>query len=51
MDGKRCGDAALEVLRCVENARAGKPFERIGTAVARWYHESVMKQRTEKSVP
>ncbi|MPW23901.1 hypothetical protein GCT13_46330 [Paraburkholderia sp. CNPSo 3157] len=51
MDGKRCGEAALEVLRCVENARGGKPFERIGTAIARWYRESVMKQRTEKSVP
>jgi hypothetical protein len=47
MDGKRCGEAALEVLRCIENARAGKPFERIGTAVAHWYRESVLKQRME----
>ncbi|SKC83365.1 hypothetical protein SAMN05445504_3610 [Burkholderia sp. CF099] len=47
MDGKRCGEAALEVLRCIENARAGKPFERTGTAVARWYRESVLKQRME----
>ncbi|SDI70907.1 hypothetical protein SAMN04487926_12271 [Paraburkholderia steynii] len=47
MDGKRCGEAALEVLRCIENARAGKPFERIGTAVARWYRESVLAQRME----
>lgn len=47
MDGKRCGESALEVLRCIENARVGKPFERIGTAVARWYRESVMKQRME----
>ncbi|EUC18722.1 hypothetical protein [Paraburkholderia hospita] len=47
MDGKRCGEAALEVLRCIENARAGKPFERIGTAVARWYRESVLQRRME----
>jgi hypothetical protein len=48
MDGKRCGEAALAVLRCIENARAGKPFERIGTAVAHWYRESVAKQRMER---
>ncbi|CAG9269820.1 hypothetical protein [Paraburkholderia caribensis] len=50
MDGKRCGEAALEILRCIENARAGKPYERIGTVVARWYRESVMKQQMEKAV-
>ncbi|BEU27465.1 hypothetical protein [Paraburkholderia sp. 22B1P] len=50
-DGKRCGEAALEVLRCVENARAGKSFERIGNAVARWYRESVLQQRMECSTP
>ncbi|SKC93246.1 hypothetical protein [Paraburkholderia hospita] len=50
IEGKRCGDAALEVLKCIENARAGKPFERIGTAVAHWYRESVVKQRMERPV-
>jgi hypothetical protein len=43
-DGKRCGEGALAILTCLENAKAGKPFERIGTTVARWYRESVMKQ-------
>ncbi len=43
-DGKRCGDGALDILACLENAKAGKPFERIGTTVARWYRESVLKQ-------
>ncbi|MGT2476495.1 hypothetical protein [Paraburkholderia terrae] len=51
LDGKRCGEAALEALRCIENARAGKPYERVGTAVARWYRESVMKQRMGKAIP
>ncbi|OYD73669.1 UNVERIFIED_ORG: hypothetical protein BDU10_5350 [Burkholderia sp. CF145] len=45
-DGKRCGECALDILTCLENANAGKPVERIGTTVARWYRESVMKQRT-----
>ncbi|MBP0590380.1 hypothetical protein J8I87_11780 [Paraburkholderia sp. LEh10] len=51
MAGKRCGEAALEALRCVEDARAGKPYERMGTTVARWYRESVVKERTERSIP
>ncbi|MFP3588531.1 hypothetical protein SCB29_33590 [Paraburkholderia sp. SIMBA_055] len=51
MDGKRCGEAALEVLRCIEDARAGKPYERMGTTVARWYRESVVKERTERPIP
>jgi hypothetical protein len=51
MDGRRCGEAALEVLSCIENARAGKPFERIGTSVARWYRESVLKQRMDSPTP
>lgn len=44
-DSKRCGEYALDILACLENAKAGKPVERIGTTVARWYRESVMKQR------
>jgi len=51
MASKRCGDAALEVLRCIEDARAGQPYERRGTTVARWYRESVVKERTERSTP
>jgi len=51
MAGKRCGEAALEVLRCIEDARAGKPYERMGTTVARWYRESMVKERTETSIP
>lgn len=51
MAGKRCGEAALEVLRCIEDARAGKPYERMGTTVARWYRESVLKQGMERSIP
>ncbi|ACC75792.1 conserved hypothetical protein (plasmid) [Paraburkholderia phymatum STM815] len=50
MDGKRCGEAAQEALKCIENARARKPYERIGTSVARWYRESVLKQQMERSI-
>ncbi|RAS29760.1 hypothetical protein [Paraburkholderia bryophila] len=44
-DGKRCGEGALIVLECVEKARAGIPFTRIGTRVARSYRDAMLDAR------
>ncbi|CAE6872478.1 hypothetical protein R70211_01364 [Paraburkholderia domus] len=43
-DGKRCGDGALDVLKCLADTKAGKPFQRLSIMVARWYRESVLKE-------
>lgn len=34
-DGSRCGEGALEMLQCIEQAARGIEFERLGTKVAR----------------
>jgi hypothetical protein len=44
-DGKRCGEGALTVLECLEKARAGIPFTRIGTRVARSYRAAMLDAR------
>jgi hypothetical protein len=44
-DGKRCGEGALAVLECLEKARAGIPFARIGTRVARSYRDAMLVAR------
>lgn len=43
-DSKRCGDGAFDVLKCLEDTKAGKPLQRLSTMVARWYRESVLKK-------
>ncbi|MBP0590371.1 SgcJ/EcaC family oxidoreductase [Paraburkholderia sp. LEh10] len=43
------GQCALGILAYLENAEVGKPTERIGSTVARWYRESVMKRQAEVS--
>ncbi|MEZ2352232.1 hypothetical protein [Caballeronia sp. RCC_10] len=35
--GNRCGEAALEVLHCVEHAAMGKKYERLGTKAAQLF--------------
>jgi hypothetical protein len=44
-DGRRCGEGALAVLECVENAKMGFPYERLGTMVARSYRDGMLRQR------
>ncbi|SFU21024.1 hypothetical protein [Paraburkholderia aspalathi] len=44
-DGKCCGEGALTVLECLEKARAGIPFTRIGTRVARSYRDAMLDAR------
>lgn len=34
-DGSRCGEGALEILQCIEQAKLGIEFARLGTQVAR----------------
>ncbi|KVM96710.1 hypothetical protein WT06_07250 [Burkholderia anthina] len=43
-DGDVCGDGALDVLHCLEEAAVGRPIERTGTLVARVYRDAVMKE-------
>lgn len=43
-DGDVCGDGALDVLHCLEEAAAGRPIERTGTLVARVYRDAVLKE-------
>ncbi|TAL98800.1 MAG: hypothetical protein EPN73_02290 [Paraburkholderia sp.] len=50
-DGKRCGDGALDALKCLEDTKAGKPLQRLSTMVARWYRESVLKEDGRLRIP
>lgn len=34
-DGNRCGESALEILQCIEQATLGIEYEKLGTRVAR----------------
>jgi hypothetical protein len=44
-EGRRCGEGALAVLECVENAKMGLPYERLGTMVARSYRDGILRHR------
>ncbi|SDI70919.1 hypothetical protein SAMN04487926_12272 [Paraburkholderia steynii] len=43
-DGDRCGEKALDVLYCLEEAKRGVVVERTGTIVAKAYRDAVMKR-------
>jgi hypothetical protein len=43
--GKRCGEGALQELHCLECIANGIEFERIGTSVARTWHNRVLAER------
>lgn len=43
-DGEVCGDSALDVSHCLEEAAVGRHIERTGTLVARVYRDAVMKE-------
>ncbi|AQT53727.1 TPA: hypothetical protein U2L33_002060 [Burkholderia cenocepacia] len=43
-DGEVCGDSALDVLHCLEEAAVGRHIERTGTLVSRVYRDAVMKE-------
>ncbi|WP_147309959.1 hypothetical protein [Paraburkholderia sp. BL6669N2] len=43
--GKRCGEGALQELRCLECIANGVAFERIGTSVARTWRNRVLAER------
>ncbi|WP_343654386.1 hypothetical protein [Paraburkholderia caribensis] len=41
-DGYRCGEAALEIIYCIEQAAKGLRGERLGMGVARFYRNAAM---------
>lgn len=41
-DGDACGEHALIVLHCLEEAAAGRTVDRLGTIVARGYRDDIM---------
>ena len=41
-DSDVCGDGALDVLHCIEEAAAGRTVERTGTLVSKVYRDAVM---------
>ena len=42
-----CGDGALDVLHCLEEAALGRTVERTGTLVAKVYRDATMKEHAE----
>ncbi|HIE1650196.1 TPA: hypothetical protein ACXJGC_001431 [Burkholderia cenocepacia] len=46
-DGYVCGDGALDVLHCLEEAALGRTVERTGTLVAKIYRDATMKEHAE----
>lgn len=46
-DGDVCGDGALDVLHCLEEAAIGRTVERTGLLVARVYRDAVMAEHGE----
>ncbi|WP_244098098.1 hypothetical protein [Burkholderia ambifaria] len=46
-DGDVCGDGALNVLHCLEEAALCRTVERTGTLVAKVYRDAVMKEHAE----
>ncbi|TXC81141.1 hypothetical protein FRZ40_32375 [Paraburkholderia azotifigens] len=49
-DGYRCGEAALEIIYCLEKAAQGFHGERVGTGVARFYRSAVMNETYRTAV-
>lgn len=47
-DGDRCGEKALDVLYCLEEAKRSVVVERTGTIVAKAYRDAVMKRHAER---
>ncbi|KUZ75380.1 hypothetical protein WI38_28390 [Burkholderia ubonensis] len=43
-DGGVCGDGALDMLHCLEEAAVGRNVERTGMLIARVYRNAVMKE-------
>ncbi|WP_230947614.1 hypothetical protein [Burkholderia territorii] len=43
-DGNVCGDRALDMLHCLEEAAVGRNVERTGMLIARVYRNAVMKE-------
>ncbi|WP_176054721.1 hypothetical protein [Paraburkholderia caribensis] len=48
-DGERCGEKALDVLYCLEEAKQGIVVERTGTIVAKAFRDAVMKRHAERA--
>ncbi|MFP6560780.1 hypothetical protein WJ542_21125 [Paraburkholderia sp. B3] len=48
-DGNACGEHALDALRCLEEAAAGRTIARTGALVARTYRDAVMKRHAESA--
>jgi hypothetical protein len=48
-DGERCGEKALDVLYCLEQAKLGIAIERTGTIVAKAYHDAVIKHHAQRA--
>lgn len=49
-DRDRCGEKALDVLYCLEQAKRGIAVERTGTIVANAYRDAVMKRHAQRKV-
>jgi hypothetical protein len=49
-DGNRCGEAALDVLDCLERAAKGMKADRIGTTVARAYRDAMVSLHSKRTV-
>ncbi|KVR69011.1 hypothetical protein WK21_20020 [Burkholderia cepacia] len=48
-DGDVCGDGALDVLHCIEEAAVGRVIYRTGTLVAKVYRDAVMREHAVRS--
>ncbi|ACC75788.1 hypothetical protein PPMP20_17105 [Paraburkholderia phymatum] len=48
-DGDRCGEKALDVLYCLEEAKRGGVVERTSTIVAKAYRDAVMKRHAPQT--
>ncbi|TAL98762.1 MAG: hypothetical protein EPN73_02295 [Paraburkholderia sp.] len=48
-DDERCGEKALDVLYCLEQAKQGVVVERTGTIVAKAYRDAVMKRDAQRT--
>jgi hypothetical protein len=47
-DDERCGEKALDVVYCLEQAKLGNAVERTGTIVAKAYRDAVMKRHLQR---
>ena len=47
-DNERCGEKALDVVYCLEQAKLGNAVERTGTIVAKAYRDAVMKRHLQR---